>query len=38
VGIDPHDLPPAWIAASKQHRPQALIDPGVYLDPLWHQP
>jgi hypothetical protein len=38
VGIDPHDLPPAWIAATRQHRPQALIDPGVYLDPLWHQP
>jgi hypothetical protein len=21
-----------------QHRPQALIDPGVYLDPLWRKP
>jgi hypothetical protein len=37
VGIDPQKLPPTWIAASKQHRPQALIDPGVYLDPLWHR-
>jgi len=38
VGVDPHALPPRWIAATKEHRPQALIDPGVYLDPLWHQP
>jgi hypothetical protein len=38
VGVDPHELPPAWIAASKKHRPQALIDPGVYLDPLWRKP
>jgi hypothetical protein len=36
VGIDPHDLPPTWIAATQLHRPQALIDPGAYLDPLWH--
>jgi hypothetical protein len=38
VGIDPHDLPPSWIAATEQHRPQALVDPGVYLDPLWDKP
>jgi hypothetical protein len=38
VGVDPRELPSTWIAASKQHNPQALIDPGVYLDPLWHTP
>jgi hypothetical protein len=38
VNIDRHDLPATWIAATKQHRPQALIDPSVYLDPLWHTP
>jgi hypothetical protein len=36
VGLDRNDLPATWKAAAAIHRPQALTDPGAFLDPLWH--
>jgi hypothetical protein len=35
VGLEARDLPATWIAATKIHRPDALTNPGAYLDPLW---
>jgi hypothetical protein len=34
-GIDPRALPASWIAATRARHPEALVNPGAYLDPLW---
>ena len=35
-GLAMSDLPPRWIAATKKLHPEALTNPGAYLDPLWN--
>jgi len=35
VGIALDELPAQWRAITKTRHPEALVDPGSYLDPLW---
>jgi hypothetical protein len=35
VGIGLDELPARWRAITKTRHPEALVDPGSYLDPLW---